>query len=76
MCVREKWHRIWQFLRTAVPVRSAAFERLLIATMEYRRLNKRQKEAHWQSFHESQAQKAAQLQQLAALRGAPSSTGR
>lgn len=40
--------------------------------MQYRRLNKRQKAAHWQHFHEQQAIKSAQVQQLAALRGPPS----
>ena len=39
---------------------------------EYRRLNKRQKQARWQQFNESQASKSAQLQDLARLRGAPS----
>ena len=40
--------------------------------MEYRRLNKRQKAAHWQHFHEQQAIKSVQQQQQAALRGPPS----
>ena len=35
--------------------------------MEYRRLNKRQKAARWQSFHEQQACTAAQLPQISLL---------
>jgi hypothetical protein len=44
--------------------------------MEYRSLNKRQKQRHWQEFHETQAIKTAQLQQLTALRGPVSTTCR